>query len=56
MEKKEADQVRAGRIKLTFKKSTGEVIETVEANEGDDIVDVSWEYDLDIEGELMWLG
>jgi hypothetical protein len=25
---------------------------TVEANEGDDIVDVSWEYDLDIEGEF----
>ena len=23
---------------------------TCEANEGDDIVDVSWEYDLDIEG------
>ncbi|KAI5475000.1 hypothetical protein MNV49_002124 [Pseudohyphozyma bogoriensis] len=36
-------------IKLTFKKSNGEIIETVEANEGDDIVDVSWEYDLDIE-------
>lgn len=42
---------RGSRIKITFKKSTGEVIETVEANEGEDIVDVSWEYDLDIEGE-----
>lgn len=30
-------------------------IETVEANEGDDIVDVSWEYDLDIEGKLPHL-
>lgn len=30
--------------------SKGEVIKTVEGNEGDDIVDLSWEYDLDIEG------
>lgn len=36
-------------IKLHFKKPDGEIV-TVEANEGDDIVDVSWEYDLDIEG------
>ncbi|BGP54093.1 hypothetical protein JCM8202_003092 [Rhodotorula sphaerocarpa] len=35
-------------IKLHFKKPDGEIV-TVEANEGDDIVDVSWEYDLDIE-------
>lgn len=35
---------------LHFKMPNGE-IETVEANEGDDIVDVSWEYDLDIEGK-----
>lgn len=39
------------RITLHFKKPNGEII-TCEANEGDDIVDVSWEYDLDIEGEL----
>lgn len=38
-------------ITLHFKKSNGE-IETVKANEGDDIVDVSWEWDLDIEGEM----
>lgn len=37
------------RITLHFKKPDGEIV-TVEANEGDDIVDVSWEYDLDIEG------
>lgn len=37
-------------ITIHFKRSTGELIETIEANEGDDIVDVSWEYDLDIEG------
>ncbi|GAA5978350.1 hypothetical protein JCM5350_001136 [Sporobolomyces pararoseus] len=35
-------------ITLHFKKPNGEII-TCEANEGDDIVDVSWEYDLDIE-------
>ncbi|KAG0659515.1 hypothetical protein C6P46_005152 [Rhodotorula mucilaginosa] len=35
-------------ITLHFKKPDGEIV-TVEANEGDDIVDVSWEYDLDIE-------
>jgi len=34
---------------LHFKKPNGEIV-TCEANEGDDIVDVSWEYDLDIEG------
>lgn len=38
-------------ITLHFKKPNGEIV-TVEANEGDDIVDVSWEYDLDIEGEF----
>lgn len=37
------------RVTLHFKKADGEIV-TVEANEGDDIVDVSWEYDLDIEG------
>ncbi|GAA6026778.1 hypothetical protein JCM8097_005854 [Rhodosporidiobolus ruineniae] len=35
-------------ITLHFKRANGEIV-TVEANEGDDIVDVSWEYDLDIE-------
>jgi hypothetical protein len=37
------------RITLHFKRANGEIV-TVEANVGDDIVDVSWEYDLDIEG------
>lgn len=35
---------------MTFQNSKGETIKTVEGNEGDDIVDLSWEYDLDIEG------
>ena len=39
------------RVTLIFKKANGELIESVEANVGDDIVDVSWEYDLDIEGQ-----
>ncbi|SCZ96573.1 BZ3500_MvSof-1268-A1-R1_Chr4-4g07439 [Microbotryum saponariae] len=41
-------QVTPCSITLHFKKPNGE-IETVQANEGDDIVDISWEYDLDIE-------
>ncbi|KAK9893415.1 ferredoxin, partial [Cystobasidium minutum MCA 4210] len=36
-------------VKVTFQNSKGETIKTVEGNEGDDIVDLSWEYDLDIE-------
>lgn len=40
-------------IKVTFMNSKGEKIKTVEGNEGDDIVDLSWEYDLDIEGALV---
>ncbi|BGP46265.1 mitochondrial matrix iron-sulfur protein [Rhodotorula kratochvilovae] len=35
-------------VTLHFKRANGEIT-TVEANVGDDIVDVSWEYDLDIE-------
>lgn len=34
---------------MHFKKSNGELIDTVEGNEGDDLVDLSQEYDLDIE-------
>ena len=37
-------------IKVLFKNSKGETLKEVEANEGDDIVDLSWEHDLDIEG------
>lgn len=36
-------------VKLRFEKHNGEVIREVEANLGDDLVDVSWEWDLDIE-------
>lgn len=37
-------------IKLTFKDSKGNEIKTVEANEGDDILSVAHEYDIDLEG------
>jgi len=37
-------------IKVTFQKSNADsIIKTVEGNEGDDIVDLAWEYDIDIE-------
>ncbi|KAH9817589.1 2Fe-2S ferredoxin-type domain-containing protein [Melampsora americana] len=36
-------------IKLMFKNHKGELIKEVEGNEGDDIVDLSWEWDLDLE-------
>jgi hypothetical protein len=34
-----------------FKNHKGELIKEVEGNEGDDMVDLSWEWDLDIEGK-----
>ena len=38
------------RIKVTFKDSKGNLIKTVEANEGDNILDIAHEYDVDLEG------
>lgn len=38
------------RIKLTFKDSKGNVIKTVEANEGDNILEIAHEHDVDLEG------
>jgi len=35
-----------------FKDSDGNLIKTVEANEGDDILAIAHEYDIDLEGEL----
>ncbi|EIN13821.1 ferredoxin [Punctularia strigosozonata HHB-11173 SS5] len=37
-------------IKLHFKDSKGNLIKTVEANEGDDILSIAHEYDIDLEG------
>ena len=40
-----------GRIKLTFQDSKGNEIKTIEGNEGDDILSLAHEYDVDLEGE-----
>ncbi|PWN21953.1 ferredoxin [Microstroma glucosiphilum] len=37
-------------IKVTFRDSKGQDIKTVEANEGDDLLSVAHEYDIDLEG------
>ncbi|CAL1709465.1 unnamed protein product [Somion occarium] len=37
-------------IKVHFKDSKGNLIKTVEANEGDDILSIAHEYDIDLEG------
>ena len=40
----------AFRIRVHFKDSKGNLIRTVEANEGDNILDIAHEYDIDLEG------
>lgn len=37
-------------IKITFRDAQGRDIKTVEANEGDDILSIAHEYDIDLEG------
>ncbi|KAH7337809.1 ferredoxin, partial [Rhizoctonia solani] len=37
-------------IKLHFKDSKGELIKTIECNEGDNILDLAHEHDIDLEG------
>ncbi|RPD70639.1 ferredoxin [Lentinus tigrinus ALCF2SS1-7] len=37
-------------IKVHFKDSKGNLLKTVEANEGDDILSIAHEYDIDLEG------
>jgi hypothetical protein len=39
-------------IKLHFRDSRGELIKTVEANEGDDILSIAHEHDIDLEGAI----
>ncbi|KAK0222143.1 2Fe-2S ferredoxin-type domain-containing protein [Armillaria fumosa] len=41
---------RARSIVIDFKDSKGTLIKTVEANEGDDILSIAHEYDIDLEG------
>lgn len=38
------------RIKIHFKDSKGELIKTIEGNEGDDILSLAHEHDIDLEG------
>lgn len=38
------------RIKVTFKDSKGSLLKTVEVNEGDNLLDIAHEYDIDLEG------
>ncbi|KZO90990.1 ferredoxin [Calocera viscosa TUFC12733] len=37
-------------IKVTFQDSKGNLIKTVEVNEGDNLLDIAHEYDVDLEG------
>jgi hypothetical protein len=39
-------------IKVTFRESNGDVIKTVEGNDGDDLLTVAHEYDIDLEGSF----
>jgi hypothetical protein len=39
-------------IKVTYRDSKGNDIKTVEGNEGDDLLILAHEYDIDLEGEI----
>lgn len=43
---------RSFSIKLHFRDSKGQLIKTVEANEGDDILSIAHEHDIDLEGAI----
>lgn len=43
------------RIKVHFKDSKGNLLKTVEANEGDDLLSIAHEYDIDLEGMSRYL-
>lgn len=44
-------QLEPSRIKVNFKNSSGDLLKTVEVNEGDDILSIAHEHDIDLEGE-----
>ena len=48
--KKKKNARRMYRIKIHFKDSSGELIKTIEGNEGDDILSLAHEHDIDLEG------
>lgn len=39
-----------GRIKVTFRDAKGNDIKTIEGNEGDDLLSLAHEHDVDLEG------
>ena len=42
--------LQPSRIKVNFKNSSGDLLKTVEVNEGDDILSIAHEHDIDLEG------
>jgi hypothetical protein len=42
-------------IKINFKDHKGILLKAVEANEGDDVLSIAHEHDIDLEGETSWL-
>lgn len=42
--------LQPSRIKVNFKNSNGDLLKTVEVNEGDDILSIAHEHDVDLEG------
>ena len=40
-------------LKLHFRDSKGQLIKTVEANEGDDVLSIAHEHDIDLEGAIF---
>lgn len=42
------------RIKVKFVDSKGNEIKTIEGNEGDDLLSLAHEHDIDLEGESSW--
>lgn len=48
------EQLKPARIKLHFKDSKGNLIKTVEVNEGDDILSIAHEHDIDLEGTSIY--
>lgn len=46
-------QSNAYRLKVTFRDAKGTDIKTVEVNEGDDLLSIAHEHDIDLEGQSL---
>jgi ACT domain-containing protein len=44
---------RSFSLKLNFRDSKGQLIKTVEASDGDDILSIAHEHDIDLEGPVF---